>query len=353
MSIEALQKFKETLNSAKIVAVRSGDTKDISKILSSHILHSVFLELGKKSSVECGPIDDSIKNSLSILFGESQKNFEIPEHTLIKIDTEKIPISELKYEKEGTILKIILESSENFDPQKILVEKEKIPVDLLLLLDPEEKQIKEILQNTPHKEVVKITSKDKDIAIKIFEIVSMLGKEIVHKFKEAFWTLLDHESEFSKTAISAKKEILEMSPDISKIVTLKEALKTKWFWKLLGRALQRSEVEKELGTLWTFITKDDLEKTNQNESAIVPILNEIKKLRAPENFLAMLWQNGKNEVKAIISAGENFAPQAEKLQNLAVQMGSVLSSSYFFTASFTSFSEAEIKIRSEIKKVLQ
>jgi hypothetical protein len=107
-------------------------------------------------------------------------------------------------------------------------------------------------------------------------------------------------------------------------------------------------MEKELGILWTFITLDDLEKTSQDENAIMPIFNEIKKIRTPENFLAVLWQNSKDSIKAVIGGAEN-----SRIKNLAVQMGSALSSSYFFTDSFTSFSEAEIKIRSEIKKVLQ
>lgn len=345
---EALQKFKEVLNSAQTVAIRTGNAKDISKILSSHILHSVFLELGKKSSVDCGQIDDSIKNFLSILLDGPQKNFEILEHTLIKIDTEKIPVSELKYEKEGKILKIILNSTENFDHQKITIEKEKSAVDLLLLLDPDEKEVNVLLKNTPHKEVVKITSKDKDISIKTFEIVSLLNKDLVEKFKEAFWVLLGGISEFSKNALSVKKEILDQNPDISKIIKSRDAIKSKNFWKLLGRAFQRSEMEKEIGVLWTFITLEDFEKTGQNENAIIPIFNEIKKLRAPENFLTILWQNSKETIQAVIGGEANL-----KLKNLAVQMGSVLSSSYFFTGGFTSFSEAEIKIRSEIKKVIQ
>src|SRR3989344_3765706 len=192
---DALQKFKETLESAKTVAVRTGNTKDISKILSSHLFHSVFLELQKKSSVNCGQIDESIKKFLSALLGDIGKNFDTPEHTLIKIDTEKIPVSELKYEKEGTLLKIILRSAENFDHKQIIIEKEKMPVDLLLLVDPEEKEVEKIVQECPHKEVVKITSKEKDIGVKTFEIISLLDKEFVKKYKEGFWTLLEQSNE--------------------------------------------------------------------------------------------------------------------------------------------------------------
>ena len=344
---EAVQKFKETLEQSRTVAIKTGNTKDISKILSAHIFHSAFLELEKQSSVDCGEIDESIKNFIKVLLGET-KNSKPQEHTLIKIDTEKIPISELKYEKEGTILKIILQSGEGYvDPAKIQIEKEKIPVDLLLLVDPEEKEMESVIENTPHKEVVKITTKDKDIGVKTFEIISALKKEVVNKYKEAFWTLLNEAGQFSKTAMNAKKEILEMSPSTSKISIAQKELKTKNFWKLLGRTLQRSENEKELGTIWTFATFDDFTKTNQNESAILSIFNEIKKLLSPENFLCVLWQNSKKEVKAIIG-GED----AEKTKNLASQMGLAVSSSYFFSGSFNNFSEAEIKIRSSIKKVI-
>lgn len=345
---EALQKFKETLSSAKTVAVRTGNTKDISKILSSYLFHSAFLELEKNSNIDCGQLDDSIKNFLSVLFGDQQKNFETPEHTLIKIDTEQIPVSELKYEKEGKILKIILEGPKNFDHQKIVIEREKIPVDLLLLVDPEEKEIEQILQNSPHKEVVKITSKEKDISLKTFEIISLLDNEIIKKFKEGFWMLLDNGDEFSKNLISVKKEILEHNLDHSKISRAKDELKTKNFWKLLGRALQRSEMEKESGVLWTFVTTEDFAKTNQSENAILPMFNEIKKLRSPENFLAILWQNSKDKIRAVVGGKDNL-----KLRNLAIQMGSSLSSSYFFTENFTSFSEAEMKIREGIKKMIQ
>lgn len=345
---EALQKFKETLNSSKTVAVRAGNTKNISKILSSYILHLAFWELGKQSSVECGQIDDSTKNFLLILLGEEQKKFETPEHTVIKIDTEKIPVSELKYEKVGTILKIILHSPQNFDPKKIMIEKEKTPVDLLLLVDPEEKEIETILQDSPHKEVVKITSKDKSIPLKTFELVSSIEKNSVEKFKEAFWALLEEENEFSKSTISAKKEILELNPDISKITKARNSLKTGGFWKLLGRALQRSELDKDLGTIWTFITWGDIQKTNQTQSAMIPLFNEIKKLHPPEHFLVILWQEETKTIKAILG-GEEY----QKLKNLASGMGYALSSSYFFAEGFTNFSEAEIKIRSEIKKMIQ
>ena len=345
---EALAKFKETLNSGKTVAIRTGNTRDITKILASHILHSAFLDLGKKSNVDCGTIGEPTQNFLAVLFGKNHKKSEALEQTLIKIDTAQIPVSELKYEKEGTILKIILTSPESFDSKKISVEKEKIPADLLLLVDPEEKQLEKILAETPHKEVIKITSKDKDISVKIFEIISTLEKELFKNLKEAFWMLLEGGNEFSRDRILAKKEILEMNPDISKITASKEALKTKWFWKLLGRALQRSEVEKDLGTLWTFVTPKDFAKTNQNESAILQLFGEIRKLRRGENFLAILWNEEKENVKAIVGGEDGL-----KLKNLATQMGSVLSSSYFFAEGFKNFSEAEIKIRSEIKKVLQ
>ena len=349
MSLEALKKFKETVESARVTAVRIGNTQDISKILSASILHSVFLEMGKKSNINLSELEEKKYEFLKILLKKDLKeNSDILENTLIKIDTEKIPVSELKYEKEGAILKIILSAQKNFDSSKIEIEKVKIPVDLLVLLDPKENEVEEILNTTPHKEVVKISQKEKSMGEKIYEIVSVIFPDFITNFKEAFWVLLENEDEFSENCLKTKRELLLGGLDQEKILEAKELLKGKTFWKILGRTLQRSEYEKDLGITWAFLASEDFTKTNQNENSILEIFTELKKLRGSKNFLTLLRESKKGEIKTIIG-GSN----TPKLKSLAENLGYSLSSSYFFTDSFKSFSEAEIKIRTEIRKVLQ
>src|SRR3989344_5121334 len=223
---EALQKFKESVNGAQTIAIRTGGAKDISKILAFSILHCVFLDLGKKCSIDPGNVSENSKKFMEKLLEKNVfKNSEQPENTLIKIDTEKIPVSELKYEKEGNVIKIILSSSENFDIKNIQIEKEKMPVDLLLLGDPRENEINELLRQTPHKEVVKITSKEKNIEQKIFEIVSALLGNGVEKFKEAFWVALENCDPRSMDIANIKNKILAFAPNFNKIQEAGELIK--------------------------------------------------------------------------------------------------------------------------------
>jgi len=346
---EVLQKFKEAVNGASTIAVRIGGVKDISKILPFLILHCAFLELGKKSSIILENISENTKKFIETILGN--KALELskePENTLIKIDTEKIPVSELKYEKEGKIIKIILSSSENFDTKNIQIEKEKIPVDLLLLGDPRENELSDLLKQTPHKEVVKITSKEKGVEQKIFEIVSALLGEKTEKFKEAFWIALESCDPHSIETANLRNKILSFGPDFNKISDANELMRGGGFWKILGRALQRSEFEKDLKTAWTFLTHADFEKTGSSEDAVLPIFYEIKKMRYGAEFFAFLWEFPKNSIKTVIGGGDQ-----EKLKILANEMGRALSSPYFFMDGFSNFSEAEIKIRGGIKKMIQ
>lgn len=346
---EALQKFKEAVNGAQTIAVRIGGSKDISKILPFLILHCAFLELGKKSNIIVENAAENTRKFFETLLGSRVlERLEQPQNTLIKIDTEKIPVSELKYEKEGNVIKIILSSSENFDTKNIEIEKEKIPVDLLLLGDPRESELAEILSQTPHKEVVKITSKEKSLEQKIFEIVSMLLDNKIEKFKEAFWIMFDNCDPLSIEISNIKNKILSSGPDLNKISEAEELIKGSGFWKILGRALQRSEFEKDSKIVWTFLTHADFEKTQKNEQSILPIFHEIKKIRREAEFFAFLWEFPKSSIKALIGSVNQ-----DKLKNLAYEMGCALSSPYFFADGFVNFSEAEIKIRGSIKKVIQ
>lgn len=346
---EALQKFKEAVSGAQTIAVRIGSSKDVSKILPFFILHSAFLELGKKSSIILDNTSGNAQKFLENLLGSKVlEQSEQPENTLIKIDTEKIPVSELKYEKEGSVIKIILSSKENFDLQNIRIEKEKTPVDLLLLGEPRENEIPELLRENPHKEVVKITSKEKPVEQKIFEIVFALLENKIEEFKEAFWIAFENSDPLSAETANIKNQILALRPDFNKIYEANEIIKGGGFLKMFGRALQRSEFEAESKIAWTFLNHSDFEKTGGDEEAVLPIFHEIKKMRPLAEFFAFLWEFPKGAVKAIVGA-EN----QEKLKNLANEMGCALSSPYFFTQEFSNFSEAEIKIRGSIKKVIQ
>src|SRR3989344_2496910 len=100
---ESMQKFKEMVDRAEIIAVRLCKANDIAKALTGAILHQIFLKAGKKSSIDSDTLNERIKNCVSALFDENSnpfgQNFDAKENILIKLDTKNLPVSSLKYEQ--------------------------------------------------------------------------------------------------------------------------------------------------------------------------------------------------------------------------------------------------------------
>src|SRR3989338_2063251 len=145
-----------------------------------------------------------------------------------------------------------------------------------------------------------------------------------------------------------------------KILRAKEALFGPSFWRLLGRALARSHFEKEIQTLWAFLPKSDFsaaggpafgggkgDAQKKKKTVLKKILNELRALRPESRLFALLWEDAPKSISAVIASRDSTM-----LKNLAVSMSSVPASSYFIANGFSAFSEAEIKIRGLIRRVL-
>lgn len=356
---DAFMKFKEIVGRSQTFAVSAGETSDISKILAAATLNTALRKLGKNSGFAYGAVPDDIKKFVSIISGEEFGGaLRQKENIIIKFDSKALPAKELKYEKDGDFIKIVLEgvSAQNgeaeLDISKIQIEKSVIPVDLLLLIDPKETEIDKILASTPHKEVIKISARDKSASVKIMEIIKTLCGEIPENFKEALWFLIEEEEKINpaptKEGFAALRELWESGIDREKILRAREEIFTTPFNKLLGRALARSHYEKELSTLWSFLPKSDFLKIGAaGESSLLNVLNKLRALSPQSKFCALLWGSEEKKVSALLASADS-----QKLGELASFFATSPASSYFSTAPFDSFSEAEIKIRNFIRKVI-
>ena len=351
---EAVKKFKETLEKVETVSIKTGDSNDISKILAASLLHNLFLKLGKKSSLENWSSSGAFSQYLESLFEKSflKDNLREPEHILIKLDTKKIPVSELNYEKDGDMLKIILKGKNILNHESITIEKEKDAVDMLILLDPPAGNIEKIIAQNPHRDIVKITSKDRSLSNKISDIILAFYEEIPAELKEPLWLLIKEENKESAhpraEMLALEEKLIQTPVNFEKIEEAKEAFFGQNFWKLLGRALSRSEYEKNIRTIWTFLPQSDIKKTSMKPEWLLSIFREIRNLRKEAKFSALLWEeekDGARSVSAIVGGGENG-----ELAGIAAALGSAPASNYFYLSGFKAFSEAEIKIRSGLKK---
>jgi len=346
-----MQKFKAIVETSDTIAIRIGETNDISKILAGTLLHQAFLKLNKRVS-----IDTQDAETASAFFETPLKSFGKEENILIKFDTEKLPVSELRYEKDGKFMKIILKSGNGDgdrapDLSEIVLEKEALPVDLLMLIDTPETEIENALKENPHKEVVKLGTKDKALSLKVEEIFNAFFEETPQDVKEALWFFIKYEKRMDWDIGGGLRE--------EKILRAKEALFGPSFWRLLGRALARSHFEKEIQTLWAFLPKSDFSAAGgpafggenvdaqKNKNSVLKILNELRALRPESRLFALLWEDAPKSISAVIASRDSTM-----LKNLAVSMSSVPASSYFIANGFSAFSEAEIKIRGLIRRVL-
>lgn len=358
---EAVKKFKETIEKTNTIAVRTGRTDDLAKVLSAAVLHGLFLRLGKRSSIDIENYSDKTLKLLEILCKNStlKDNQTSTERILIKLDTKKIPVEELNYEKEGDFLKIILKGKDILNTDGIIIEKEKEPVDMLILLDTPADEAEKILEKIPHRDVVKITAKERGLAQKTADLVKALYPETLTEFADPIWMLLEEEIKESKYPRAESVLLtteLEAHIDRKKIGDARDVYFDKEFWRILGRALTRSDFEKDIMTHWTFLTKTDLKKFGASKDVLISILKEIRNLRKNANYFALLWESdsenlNNNEspdrnISAIIGCGE------EKLASLASAFGTSPASNYFFVNGFRAFSEAEISIRGHLRRLV-
>ena len=248
-----------------------------------------------------------------------------------------------------------------FCKKEFVIEKEKLPVDLLMLVDPNRPEIDSLIVETPHRDVIKISSKERALALKAAEIVVSILDNPSEQIRTAAWYLLDREDRLcaapSKEILLIKEGLLNAPVSADRAHKARAALLGSSFWKLFGRMLARCEFEKQLKTIWAFLPHSDFQKTGLAENTIHSLFLELQMLRQEGSFFALLWEqqnkNGNNPINnqktinAIVGA-KNFSA-AESLASL---LGAATSSNYFFVRGFKTFSEAELKIRSALQRIL-
>jgi hypothetical protein len=339
---EALQKFKEDFSKVETVAIYFGKHQDPARIIGSAILQHAFSTLKKTSHLQ--EIEGGSNNArvVRFFFENLSSGIDTRKNIIISIDTESIPVSELKYEKDGSILNIIIENGGIGEIDNISITKEKASVDLLLLVDPPENEIEQIIQNTPHRDIVRLTTKDRILASKITDILNVLFDGVPDTYYDPLWFLAHIEDKNSgsnyKDFVALQNRLMHCEINYDRIRRAKEALWGSTFWKLLGRALVRSEYERQLKTLWVFLSKDDFTKTAQNEHILQSLTQELSYINPEAMHIICLWDD---------SSEEKCVQTFIKSSQLEIRNKFLNNSN-----KFQSFSEAELFIRKMLRDII-
>ena len=289
-----------------------------------------------------------------------------PQNMIIAVNSKESPIGEIKYEmKPNNELFIIL------SPQNTAIKKEHIrfvdnvpSYDCLISIGVESPEHfgKEFEENPLlfyEKPIINIDVSPKNEnfgEINLVDITKSSNAEIVF---ELFDNLTDDElepreatrlfagiiektdnfknSKTSPRVLEIASYLMETGADKESIIRIFYKTKPLNLLQLWGRASVRSRFDDKTGTLWTFLPKDDFEKTGTQTQDVYFVIEHMKKYFASPKFHALLFENPrKNHVRVIIKSGPAAAKEIAQKEQVEEKNGILL-----LKKDFTSFPEAE------------
>lgn len=351
----ATELIKNLINSSSRVLVACAPAADEATILAAKALKEVLIDAGKKVFLWPEPNDFFKEKFQKILSDDTQP--EIPQKIKIKIP-KSAPLEELRYEDEGEFLSIIVSPKEKLDPASLLIEKAPYEMDaaFLFLDETEFEKIEAPVQTPPRDKRVYLTNNSRTLAEKIKEIHETVHGSAPLKPETAtllFASLALETEHFRKNptaaAFNLTGHLISSGADPKTIHEIFSASEDLGSAQLLGRALARTAIEKELKISWTFLTQKDFEKTKiaPEEKILLSLLQKIRRVIAAEPLAVLCYQEGVS-VRTLLSSQDPLI-----LSRLSESMGFEAKGSYFFGPQFKNFSEAETRTRELLKNAVR
>ena len=311
----------------------------------------------------------------------SAKNFPVfPQQTSIRIPKNQYKIKELSYEENEDFLSLVVTAeSGNLNKETILFEPVLPKVDAAFCFfdspgDAILKEFENYVIMPPKEKIVFLTSGGKTYAERISQIIKTIFPDLFSLPQIAtllFSSLITETNNFvrpvSQEVLRFGSELLSLDADKELVKTILNEEKTISSANLLGRALARTHADDKLDASWTFLSREDLKKTNNLNSPPSFFYNIIRNLRdlIPFRTLSLLfWQNepASPNQGGLIPTGANLigqniiamaaADEEKDLIPLAQQLGARLQSRYFTAGPFNNFSEAELRFRKALEEMV-
>ena len=331
-------------------------------------LKRALLKLGKKAAFLFSGDFPKIIDDIVSAENSSKTESPIPRDFIIKINTEASPIKELRYEKSGGSMKIILA------PQNIPIKKEDVAFadgaahyDLIIALGARNledlgKTFKESPDVFYERPVISIDTRvdgETFAEVNLVEPNKSSIAEIVSDFLLKFFPEAVEENTATLLLLGVITKTKNLQNNRTKPATLSiaaeliaggakkdEIVRALWKTKPLpllqiwGRASVRSRLDGEKGILWSVLTKDDFAKTQTfPEEAIPFVLDHTEEhFSLPETFV-ILWQRIEDGMIQALIRTATVAPPGGELAAFGLRENCRI-----FKTAFPSFSEAETAI---------
>ena len=305
---------------------------------------------------------------------EPQNNKGKMSNFIIAVNSKESPVGEIKYEmKQNNELFIIL------SPQKTPIKKEHVrfiedapSYDCLISIGVESpehfgKEFEESPLLFYEKPIINIDTSPKNEhfgEINLVDITKSSNAEIAYELLDNLTEeeigaleatrlltgIIEKTDNFknSKTTprvLEIASLLLEVGADKESIVRILYKTKPLNLLQLWGRASVRSRFDGQTGVLWTFLPKEDFEKTGTSTQDIRFVVEHMKEYFVSPKIHALLFENPrKNHVRVIISSGLATIKEVAQKEPGEEKDGILL-----LKKDFTSFLEAE----SYVDKVLR
>lgn len=288
----------------------------------------------------------------------------MPREFIISLDTTQSPVSQMRYEKESGRIDVV------FSPREGEIQKEQVSFRTGSVLcncivavgvpDIEDTQSLQFgpdtLQNTPVVNIDHTTRNKQYGEVNLVDLERSSLAEIIYELvvayreaplsKENATTLLSAlvsaTGNFSSPAVSAEtlltaSELMRSGAALSDAKQVPLEVRPTELLQLLGRAAVRTKLEKGGEVLWSFLTREDFEKTARSPEDLPHVMHHLEKEFPPHRIAALIWQNPNDGgVRAYLGGNRDLI---HRLQSQEV--GKLQSPYLLVNASFENFKQAE------------
>ena len=357
---EMLYNLIENSNSfALLLRSRASEHETLSREALKIVLQS------KEKKVYLSPnTPDSFKKKWSSLLSE-ENSTPLDYSTSIQIPKKQFKIKEVSYEEGDDNFNLNIVSENNgINASNVIFTPKPVPIDVVFCFG--ELEMEDWLNigrkiSTPEEQekIISITPNPRTISEKINDLARAVNPESFEqtKLSTLLYASLHLETEkFTKNVtenvLSTGSWLVSAGVDQETISKIEEEGKNINFAQLTGRALARTRINKNLKSIWTFLSSKDLEKTGQkddNPHLFYKISQEIQALVPSQPISLVLWQTKGGQILCLIRSSEQ---NSNLLQKIAERMGINVENNFFVTNSYTSFLEAEMKIQQALREII-
>ncbi|TSC78872.1 MAG: Uncharacterized protein G01um101433_62 [Parcubacteria group bacterium Gr01-1014_33] len=289
----------------------------------------------------------------------------LPKEFVISVDTIQSPVSQLRYEKQEDHIDITLspksipiqEGSISFHPGKTQCDTviaigipDIEPLKASTGLDPDFFAQNPVINidSSPENTGYGTIHLTETAHAAVSEIVSLVirdwrPQELTPDISTLLLAgILEHTNAFSAITLQPETftraaSLLQNGADYEKALALESNGRDITLLQLFGRASVRSKVSRDRHIVWSFLTREDFEKTNRSSRDIPATAAHIKKEFGFAHAIALVWQDPETKkIRADITGTEETRTRIR-----ARAEGENAASLFRLTRTFATFQEAE------------